>query len=99
MDQVKFFKCCLPQILLGPFLNTLSHMHGGFLPWHSTLNVNVLKNISSNLHPTIKFTVELATFDNVRQINQKILKTFYLWCQYIIQTLICETTKTKVKST
>ena len=26
MDQVKFFKICLPQILLGPFLNTLSHM-------------------------------------------------------------------------
>ena len=26
MDQVKFFKGCLPQVLLGPFLNTLSHM-------------------------------------------------------------------------
>ena len=26
MDQVKFFKACLPQILLGPFLNTLSHI-------------------------------------------------------------------------
>ena len=26
MDQVKFFKSCLPQILLGPFLNTLTHM-------------------------------------------------------------------------
>ena len=24
MNQVKFFKGCLPQILLGPFLNTLS---------------------------------------------------------------------------
>ena len=24
MDQVKFFKGCLPQTLLGPFLNTLS---------------------------------------------------------------------------
>ena len=24
MDQVKFFKGCLPQILLGPFLNTLT---------------------------------------------------------------------------
>ena len=23
---VKFFKVCLSQILLGPFLNTLSHM-------------------------------------------------------------------------
>ena len=26
MDQVKFFKCCLPLILLGPFLNNLSHI-------------------------------------------------------------------------
>ena len=26
MDQVKFFKGCLPQILLGPFLNTLAHV-------------------------------------------------------------------------
>ena len=26
MDQVKFSKGCLPQIVLGPFLNTLPHM-------------------------------------------------------------------------
>ena len=26
MDQVKFSKGCLPQILLEPFLNTLSHL-------------------------------------------------------------------------
>ena len=26
MDQVKLFKGCLPQILLGPFLNTLCQM-------------------------------------------------------------------------
>ena len=26
MDQVKFFKRCLPQILLGPFLNILTHI-------------------------------------------------------------------------
>ena len=25
--HVKFFKACLPQILLGPFLNTLSQMN------------------------------------------------------------------------
>ena len=27
MEQVKFFKGCLPQVLLGPFLNTLPHMY------------------------------------------------------------------------
>ena len=26
MDQKNFFKGCLPQILLGPFLNNLSHI-------------------------------------------------------------------------
>ena len=26
MDQVKFFKGCLPQILLGPFLKNLSYV-------------------------------------------------------------------------
>ena len=26
MDQVKFFKGCLPQILRGPFLNNLTHL-------------------------------------------------------------------------
>ena len=26
MDQVKFFEGCLPQILLGPFLNILTHL-------------------------------------------------------------------------
>ena len=25
-DKVKFLKGCLPQILLGPFLNTLAHL-------------------------------------------------------------------------
>ena len=26
IDQARFFKGCLPQMLLGPFLNTLTHM-------------------------------------------------------------------------
>ena len=26
IDQVKFFKGCLPQILLDPFLNTLTQL-------------------------------------------------------------------------
>ena len=31
MDQVKFFKDCLPHISLGPFLNALSHLSLGSL--------------------------------------------------------------------
>ena len=37
MDQVKFFKGCLPQILLVPFLDTLSqflHTNFSLYRWH-----------------------------------------------------------------
>ena len=33
------------------------YMDDCFLPWHSTLDLNVLKNVLNTLHPTIKFTV------------------------------------------
>ena len=29
-ENLKFFKGCLPQILLGPFLNTLSQIMGKY---------------------------------------------------------------------
>ena len=38
-------------------------MDDGFLPWHSALDLNALKNVLNNLHPTIKFTIESAKFD------------------------------------
>ena len=43
MDEVKFFKGCLPQLLLGPFLNTLSHiplsenLFKGLMEYHGIL--------------------------------------------------------------
>ena len=40
------------------------YMDDSFLPWHCTLDLNVLKNVLNNLHPTIKFTVEPTKFDN-----------------------------------
>ena len=40
MDQVKFFKGCLPQILLGPFLNILSHIKLLFTSLRFSLLVN-----------------------------------------------------------
>ena len=40
------------------------YMDDGFLLWHSTLDLNVLKNVLNNLHPTMKFTVEPTKFDN-----------------------------------
>ena len=31
MDRVKFFKGCIPQILLGPFLDTLPYLPDGVI--------------------------------------------------------------------
>ena len=39
------------------------YMDDGFLPWHSALDLNALKNVLNKLHPTIKLTVESAKFD------------------------------------
>ena len=45
MDQVKFFKGCLLQILLGPFLNTLPHMNFT----HSSKTVRFIWNNTYNV--------------------------------------------------
>ena len=37
-------------------------MDDGFLPWHSALDLNTLKNVLNNLHPTVKFTVDSTKF-------------------------------------
>ena len=39
MDQSKLFKCCLPQILLATFLNTLSHIFLGISGNIKSINV------------------------------------------------------------
>ena len=44
----KFFKRCLPQILLGLFLNTLSHMYASFL---SYTRINLFLSNVTFLHP------------------------------------------------
>ena len=38
-------------------------MNDGFLPQNFALDLNALKNVLNNLHPTIKFTVESTKFD------------------------------------
>ena len=44
-------------------------MDDGFLQWHSAMDLNALKNVLNNLHPTIKFTVESTKFDNFSKIS------------------------------
>ena len=39
------------------------YMDDGFLPCNSALDLNALKNVLNNLHPTKKITVEAAKFD------------------------------------
>ena len=39
-DHFKFFKCCVPQILLGPFLNTLTHFLKGKF-WAKVLKAKI----------------------------------------------------------
>ena len=34
----KFFKCSLPQILLGPFLNTVSHINQSVMNFATKIN-------------------------------------------------------------
>ena len=41
-----FFKGCLPQILLGPFLNTLTHILDAAIQERSTQGVATLKHFS-----------------------------------------------------
>ena len=40
----KFFKCCLPQISLGPFLNTLSQIY------HQHTDENMMVYIAKNAY-------------------------------------------------
>ena len=48
MDQVKFFKIYLPQILLDPFLNTLFHLFVGyfssFMKWINFRKITILRH-------------------------------------------------------
>ena len=37
MNQIKFFKGCLPQLLIGPFLNTLPYMSNNSVISQETL--------------------------------------------------------------
>ena len=55
MDQVKFVKDCLPQILLDPFLNTLFHLVFSSLEIEKRLKSQIFKvaaekNFFSSVH-------------------------------------------------
>ena len=73
MDQVKFFKGCFPQILFGPFWNTLSHMITDF---------QILTPM--DLNPRILFsTLMICDFDN----GVILFIYFFFWKNYPLQII------------
>ena len=73
MDQVKFFKGCLPQILLGPFLNILSHIKLLFTRLRFSLLVNRKPPIGIS-QETANITIFSATLIYKKTIT---FKKFY----------------------
>ena len=69
MDHVKFFKGCLPQILLGPVLNTLSQN------WIAKDTVNMDKGDDDNIvtaeKPTTLYFVAPVIFINKQNYSVK----------------------------
>ena len=51
MDQVDFFKGCLSQILLGPFLNTLTHLFQRFFRFMLFSVVTLNSIIDASFYP------------------------------------------------
>ena len=68
VDQVKFFKDCLPKILLGPLLNTVSHIFHIYLHIFGILHfrqVFNLKKVTCDLSPrwsTFSCTSKIGVF-------------------------------------
>ena len=75
----KLFKGCSPQILLGPFLNTLIHIL--YYPTQSCISFNILPNI----HPTISEKCFKLKHDYVDNLFRNAAK---IW-MYIRATATC----------
>ena len=58
IDQVKFFKGCLPHIVFGPFLNTLSHLAFVVHSWSLFFSVSRQKS-NTGFNKSIKKTDEV----------------------------------------
>ena len=65
MDQTRFFKGCLPQILLGPFLNTWTQL---LIIYQSNIHNHYAKNevlrygFLQKMRPNPHFPAKLVTF-------------------------------------
>ena len=86
MDQVKFFKGSLPQILLGPFLNILSHIfpteiHGHEDPFENNKTASKFQNAllqgCQKLNKYISLQVKWKSNKNLKAIETIFLMTIY----------------------
>ena len=92
MDQVKFFKGCLPQILFGPFLNTLSHLF-----WSSSFLIKTSISLMI-IFQMIVFNLLNFAFPNILSLkifdwsilSQKSLKDFQKYREsYRVDNFVC----------
>ena len=92
MDQVKFFKGCLLQILYGPFFNILTHMCAlrDLVPCAQFKNV---KNIHGGVLLSVKLQAEACNFTKSNTTPWVFFTLFklYEWYQ-IAQSTTCDTT-------
>ena len=74
----KFFKGCLPQILLGPFLNTLTHLSSTFVflspyTYFKKLQANALLSLMKVIHPifcALKIINSISQWSAERDFNK-----------------------------
>ena len=69
LEEIVLFQVELPKYFSHDNFKLIEELFkrcldDGFLPWHSALHLNALKNVLNNLHPTITFIVESEKFDN-----------------------------------
>ena len=72
MDQVEFFKGCLPQILLGPLLNTLCHIIEENCCFFEKKKLHVLEQIVNLNFVKIDNVVNLPHIFNFKKTKETI---------------------------
>ena len=74
MDQVEFFKGCLPQISFGPFLNTLSHISPCISPSKMLNGFIQVQGVDSEVYDTYK-AKSFLNFERSKFLQDDILAT------------------------
>ena len=89
----KFLKGCIPQILLGPFLNTLSHMYFQLLPCVQWLFLNLTEEVVLRSFSGMALLKNFAKFTGKQHFRTLLFNPFWPSLAFPIETchLICNT--------